>query len=86
MGPNSDEGTDSLVLYVCYNPSTIDPFMACTYASPIIVRYLIRKDKSMRVNGRVVKGKAVNREDKRSRRHRDRDFAKFERSRRYRER
>ncbi len=30
--------------------------------------------------------KAVNREDKRSRRHRDRDFAKFERSRRYRER
>jgi len=30
--------------------------------------------------------KAVNQEDKRSRRHRDRDFAKFERSRRYRER
>ncbi len=30
--------------------------------------------------------KEVNREDKRSRRHRDRDFAKFERSRRYRER
>ncbi len=28
-------------------------------------------------------GKAVNREDKRSRRYRDRDFAKFERSRRY---
>jgi hypothetical protein len=31
-------------------------------------------------------GKAVNREDKRSRRYRDRDFAKFERSRRYRDR
>ncbi len=30
--------------------------------------------------------KAVNREDKRSRRYRDRDFAKFERSRRYRDR
>jgi hypothetical protein len=30
--------------------------------------------------------KAVNREDKRSRRHRDRDFPKFERSRRYRDR
>ncbi len=31
-------------------------------------------------------GKAVNREDKRSRRYRDRDFAKFERTRRYRDR
>ncbi len=31
-------------------------------------------------------GKAVNREDKRSRRYRDRHFAKFERSRRYRDR
>jgi hypothetical protein len=31
-------------------------------------------------------GKAVNREDKRSRRYRDRDFAKFERSQRYRDR
>jgi hypothetical protein len=30
--------------------------------------------------------KAVNREDKRSRLYRDRDFAKFERSRRYRDR
>jgi hypothetical protein len=30
--------------------------------------------------------KAVNREDKRSRRYGDRDFAKFERSRRYRDR
>ncbi len=30
--------------------------------------------------------KAVNREDKQSRRYRDRDFAKFERSRRYRDR
>ncbi len=30
--------------------------------------------------------KAVNREDKRSRRYRDRDLAKFERSRRYRDR
>jgi hypothetical protein len=30
--------------------------------------------------------KAVNREDKRSRRYRDRHFAKFERSRRYRDR
>ncbi len=30
--------------------------------------------------------KAVNREDKRSRRYRDRQFAKFERSRRYRDR
>ena len=30
--------------------------------------------------------KAVNREDKRSRRYRDRDFAKFERSRGYRDR
>jgi hypothetical protein len=30
--------------------------------------------------------KAVNREDKRSRRYRDRDFAKSERSRRYRDR
>ncbi len=30
--------------------------------------------------------KAVNREDKRSRRYRDRDFPKFERSRRYRDR
>ncbi len=30
--------------------------------------------------------KAVNREDKRFRRYRDRDFAKFERSRRYRDR
>ncbi len=30
--------------------------------------------------------KAVNREDKRSRRYRGRDFAKFERSRRYRDR
>jgi hypothetical protein len=30
--------------------------------------------------------KAVNRENKRSRRYRDRDFAKFERSRRYRDR
>jgi hypothetical protein len=30
--------------------------------------------------------KAVNREDKRSRRYRDRDFAKIERSRRYRDR
>jgi hypothetical protein len=30
--------------------------------------------------------KAVNREDKRSRRYRDRDLAKFERSRRYRHR
>ncbi len=30
--------------------------------------------------------KAVNREDKRSRRYRDRDFVKFERSRRYRDR
>jgi hypothetical protein len=38
--------------------------------------------------GRVwlVTSKAVNREDKRSRRYRDRDFAKFERSRRYRDR
>jgi hypothetical protein len=34
----------------------------------------------------VARGKAVNREDKRSRRYRDRDFAKFERSRRYRDR
>jgi hypothetical protein len=33
-----------------------------------------------------VTSKAVNREDKRSRRYRDRDFAKFERSRRYRDR
>ncbi len=32
---------------------------------------------------RTVATKAVNREDKRSRRYRDRDFAKFERSRRY---
>ncbi len=32
------------------------------------------------------RSKAVNREDKRSRRYRDRDFAKFERSRRYRDR
>jgi hypothetical protein len=32
------------------------------------------------------KTKAVNREDKRSRRYRDRHFAKFERSRRYRDR
>jgi hypothetical protein len=32
------------------------------------------------------RGKAVNREDKLSRRYRDRDLAKFERSRRYRER
>jgi hypothetical protein len=32
------------------------------------------------------KTKAVNREDKRSRRYQDRDFAKFERSRRYRDR
>jgi hypothetical protein len=31
-------------------------------------------------------GKAVNREDKQSRRYRDRHFAKFERSRRYRDR
>jgi len=31
-------------------------------------------------------GKAVNREDKRSRRYRDRHFAKFEESRRYRDR
>ncbi len=30
--------------------------------------------------------KAVNREDKRSRRYRDRDFVKFERSRRYQDR
>jgi hypothetical protein len=34
----------------------------------------------------LITGKAVNREDKRSRRYRDRDFAKFERSRRYRDR
>ncbi len=34
----------------------------------------------------AVSDKAVNREDKRSRRYRDRDFAKFERSRRYRDR
>jgi hypothetical protein len=34
----------------------------------------------------LVLNKAVNREDKRSRRYRDRDFAKFERSRRYRDR
>jgi hypothetical protein len=34
----------------------------------------------------TVKGKAVNREDKRSCRYRDRHFAKFERSRRYRDR
>ncbi len=33
-----------------------------------------------------IKGKAVNREDKRSRRYRDRHFAKFERSRCYRDR
>jgi hypothetical protein len=35
---------------------------------------------------RVPTTKAVNREDKRSRRYRDREFAKFERSRRYRDR
>ncbi len=35
---------------------------------------------------RLVLGKAVNREDKRSRRYRDRHFAKFESSRRYRDR
>jgi hypothetical protein len=34
----------------------------------------------------LVRGKAVNREDKLSRRYRGRDLAKFERSRRYRER
>ena len=34
----------------------------------------------------LVKSKAVNREDKLSRRYRDRDLAKFESSRRYRER
>ncbi len=34
----------------------------------------------------VLATKAVNREDKRSRRYRDRHFAKFERSRRYRDR
>ena len=34
----------------------------------------------------ILDSKAVNREDKRSRRYRDRDFAKFERSRRYRDR
>ncbi len=34
----------------------------------------------------IVIAKAVNREDKRSRRYRGRDFAKFERSRRYRDR
>ena len=34
----------------------------------------------------VAPGKAVNREDKRSRRYRDRHSAKFERSRRYRDR
>ncbi len=32
-----------------------------------------------------IRNKAVNREDKRSRRYRGRDFAKFERSRRYRD-
>jgi hypothetical protein len=35
------------------------------------------------IPNRWVRDKAVNREDKRSRRYRDRDFAKFERSRRY---
>ncbi len=35
---------------------------------------------------RWLRNKAVNREDKRSRRYRDRDFAKIERSRRYRDR
>ena len=34
----------------------------------------------------IYRGKAVNREDKRSRRYRDQHFAKFERSRRYRDR
>jgi hypothetical protein len=34
----------------------------------------------------ILLGKAVNREDKLSRRYRDRDLAKFESSRRYRER
>jgi hypothetical protein len=34
----------------------------------------------------LLSAKAVNREDKRSRRYRDRHFAKFERSRRYRDR
>ncbi len=38
------------------------------------------------VISQAIWGKAVNREDKRSRRYRDRDFAKFERSRRYRDR
>ncbi len=38
------------------------------------------------VNITYTSSKAVNREDKRSRRYRDRDFAKFERSRRYRDR
>jgi hypothetical protein len=38
------------------------------------------------LEGRYIKDKAVNREDKRSRRYRDRHFAKFERSRRYRDR
>ncbi len=37
-------------------------------------------------NFEILMTKAVNREDKRSRRYRDRDFAKFERSRRYRDR
>ena len=42
----------------------------------------------MNLKGKVffVLTKAVNREDKRSRRYRDREFAKFERSRRYRDR
>jgi hypothetical protein len=45
-----------------------------------------KKFLAKRFRGVSLTPKAVNREDKRSRRHRDRDFAKFERSRRYRER
>ncbi len=45
-----------------------------------------RKNLSKKYRNNIPLSKAVNREDKRSRRYRDRDFAKFERSRRFQDR
>ncbi len=53
-----------------------------TLTQPYLLTYsVLQSGKS-----RLLQGKAVNREDKLSRRHRDRDLAKFESSRRYRQR
>jgi hypothetical protein len=70
---------------------TLMAFANLSYHNLFLVHNTVdnRFDRSCQVCGKSVNilvSKAVNREDKRSRRHRDRDFAKFERSRRYRER